>query len=303
MTFALLALGLIVGLTARRLNSLPAASSEWINGFIINIALPAMILLRIPALELNHTALIPVTLAWGVILVSASLVVVLARRQRWSREVTGAMLLVVPLSNSAYLGLPLIDAFADPEVLPYAIVYDQAGNFMGIAIYATIIVALYGRGDEPTAVSGIVKKVLTFPPFLTAIVALALPAGALPGPVPGVLKILATAMGPLAMVIVGMQLNLAVPPDLRRAVVAGCTIKLLVAPALVVATALALGLRGPAVAGGLLQAAMPPMITAGLIGIAAGFSRVLIVAVIGVASALGALTLPLAFEVAQLLSR
>jgi predicted permease len=298
MTFALLGLGLLLGLFARHARVLPSAASDWINGLIINIALPAMILLRVPAIELNREALIPMALAWCVILASAASVAWLGRVFRWPREILGAMLLVVPLSNTAYLGLPLIDALCEPAVLPYAILYDQIGNFMGVAIYASVVVALLGSDSDAVSVSGIAKRVFLFPPFLSAVIALALPPDAVPVTVLPVLQWLATAMGPMAMFLLGVQLETTVPAPMRRAVVVGGGIKLLAAPALVVGLAVVFDLRGPAVAGTLLQSAMPPMITAGLIGIAAGFSRAVIVALTGVASVASIATLPVAFYLA-----
>lgn len=298
MTFVLLGIGFALGLLARQSRSLPTGTSDWINGFVMNIALPAMIVLRMHGLELNRTALVPIALAWCVILSSALLVIWLSRRLRWPPNVTGAMLLIVPLGNTAYLGLPLIDAFTDGAALPYAILYDQIGNFVGVAIYATVIVAIFSHHSANTSAIAVVKKILLFPPFVAAMIALALPAGALPAIALPPLKLLATTMGPMAMIIVGLQLELSVPPTLRRAVAAACCIKLVLAPLLVAVLALALNLRGPAVEGALLQSAMPPMITAGLIGMAAGFSRSLIIAVTGIASVLGIISLPLVFYIA-----
>lgn len=294
-TFPLLAIALACGLVARRFRLASAGTPDLINAYIINIALPAMILQRVPALELNVAALVPVAFAWLVVLASAALVLLAARYYRWSAAITGALLLTVPLSNSAYLGLPLIGALFAADALPYAILYDQLGNFMALAIYGSIVIAAFELSGRRPSVLGIGRRILTFPPFIFLMIALALPAGALPAWSHGPLALLGASMGPCAMIIIGLQFELAVPTGLRRPLMVGCALKLVVAPALVVAAAMALGLRGPVTQASAMQAAMPPMITAGLLGMAAGFSKPLIVAMIGVATAASALTLPVVY--------
>ncbi len=291
MALTLLGAGLLAGLIVRRLRWFDAAAPDRINAFIIYLALPALILLRVPSLELERAALLVVGCAWLVILGSAALVLLAARALRWPREVTGALLLVVPLSNSAYLGLPLIDALLAPEALPYAILYDQLGNFMALAVYASVVIAMWGgHGPRPTA-SGVLRRVVSFPPFVAVLVALFLMPATLPDWAHGPLALLAATMGPLAMFIVGLQLELRVSRELRGPLVFATLARLLVAPLIVVAAAALLPLDGVAYHATLAQSAMPPMITAGLMGMAAGFSRPLIVAVLGVATLASAATL------------
>ena len=295
MTFAVLAVALAVGLAARRFRLAPAGASDLINGYIIYVALPAMILQRVPALELNATALVPVAFAWLVILSSAALIALAARHYRWSKPVTGALLMTVPLSNTAYLGLPLIGALFAADAIPYAILYDQLGNFMALAIYGSIVIAVLEHAGRTPSVTGIARRIVRIPPFPVTVLALALPPGALPGWAADPLALLAASMGPCAMVIIGLQLELTVPGDVRRPLVIGSLVKLVLAPGLVLLVAGVFGLSGPAIQATVMQAAMPPMITAGLLGMAAGFSRPLIVAMIGVTTLASALTLPAAY--------
>nr|WP_291838863.1 hypothetical protein [Candidatus Microthrix sp.] len=54
-------------------------------------------------MQLTTDAVVPVVTAWCMVFVGAAAVWVVARRAGWSREVTGALLLVVPLAIPAFL--------------------------------------------------------------------------------------------------------------------------------------------------------------------------------------------------------
>lgn len=290
--FSWLAAGFIAGLIARRALTIPDAAPDAINTYIIYLALPAMILLRVPALELDARALLPVGFSWLVVLGSAAVVLVLARVYRWSREVAGALLMVVPLSNSAYVGIPVTDALTGGTATPYAILYDQLGNFVALSVYGTLITAIYGQ-NERVSLTRLARRILLFPPFLTLLVALALTPGSLPAAVTTPLGWLGATMGPAAMFIVGVQLDLTVPASLRKPLGYGVAITLVFAPGLALGAAMVLGGGGDAARAAILQAAMPPMITAALLAMAAGFSRRLTIAMVGIGSLCSLLTVPL----------
>jgi len=111
------------------------------------------------------------------------------------------------------------------------------------------------------------------------------------------LKLLAASMGPLAAFSIGFSLQFKIPSSLKTPLTAGLILRLLVAPALVYSATQFFLLSGPAVTASVVQAAMPSMITAGLIGIAAGYSQKLIIAMLGVSTLLSLVTLSALFTV------
>ncbi len=292
MMFAWLLAGFIVGLIARRTVPLPDATPDLINAYIVRVALPAVILLRVPALTLDQSALLPVGTAWLVVLICSSVVVLLSILNQWPRDVTGALLMVAPLSNSAYVGIPVIDTLTEGTGTPYAIMYDQFGMFMAVSIYGSLVVALYGSRGRVTAGS-VLRRIVLFPPFGVMLLALALPADALPDALTLPLTVLGWTMGPLAMFIVGSQLDLSLAPTLRRPVAAGVGLKLMIAPIAALGLARTIGGDVQAIQATTLQAAMPSQITAALMAMTAGFSRRLTMAVVGYGSIAALLTLPL----------
>ena len=90
----------------QRIKQFPQNSAAVLNTYVIYVALPALVLNEIPKLELDHRALLPILMAWAVMVFSAGLTFLTARLLKWPRPVTGAMLLVVTLGNTGFVGIP-----------------------------------------------------------------------------------------------------------------------------------------------------------------------------------------------------
>jgi len=143
----LLAVGLclLIGLSLRHARGLdPDRTAATLNTFAIYVPLPALILRQLAVLEAGPELLLPAVAPWVLLLASAALVLALARLWGWERGTLGALLLVVPLGNTSFLGLPLTEAWLGAEALPAAIIYDQVGSFSALAIYGSLIVARFG---------------------------------------------------------------------------------------------------------------------------------------------------------------
>ncbi|MBL8783546.1 MAG: AEC family transporter [Deltaproteobacteria bacterium] len=134
---------LFAGVALRFVRAFPGETAiPALNAFAIYVALPAVIVRQIPTLHASGAGLlVPALVPWVLLALSAGLIALVARRLRWSREVTRALMMVVPLGNTAFIGLPLVSALAGPDALPYAILYDQLGSFLALTIYGAFITA------------------------------------------------------------------------------------------------------------------------------------------------------------------
>lgn len=283
----LLACGAVVG----RLRMLPDGTAEALDRFVIVLALPGIVLARVPDLTLDTATLVPIAVAWGQLLVLTALVLVASRVAGWSRSVTGTLLLCVPLGNTSFLGFPAVEALLGDEHLGYAIVYDQLGTFLALATWGTFVAARYGTGTTRTAVA-VARRVVTFPPFVALIVALLLRTTGVPAVVDGVAEALGASLTPVTMVAIGLRLRLPERAALGP-LATGLGLRMLLAPALVLGLAALVGASGLAWETSTLEAAMPPMVTAGVIAIASGLDERLATALTGGGVILAMATLPL----------
>lgn len=295
--FILTVLFLLIGMGLRRLPRFPRETSQVLNLFVIHISLPALVLLKVPQLHFSLELLTPVFMPWIMLTVAALLVLVAARIFRWSRETIGALLLLVPLGNTSFLGIPMVRAFLGEAGIPAAILYDQFGSFLALSTYGTLVLALYGSSDRPTPTL-VLKKIVTFPPFLALLAALALHGLSFPGPALALLNSLAATLVPLVMIAVGYQLTLRLRPELLLPMFIGLAIKLVISPLIALLGCRLIGLENLAVQVAILEAGMPPMVSAGALAIMAGLAPELTAALVGVGILFSFLTLPL---LAQLL--
>lgn len=290
--YASLILLFAMGYLLKHLPKFPRDTATSLNLFVIYVSLPAMILHQVPTLRFSSSMLLPALLPWAMLALSAGLVVLGARALGWPRDVTAALLLVVPLGNTSFLGLPMVSGFFGSDKVAYAILYDQFGTFPALSIYGTLVLAYYGGNETPTPAQ-IARKIITFPPFIALLLALATSGLRYPTAVASAFKLIAASLVPVVMVAIGFQYKLAIDKQHLPPLAVGLSIKLVIAPLAALGLCLALGLNGMVAKVSVFEAAMPPMVTAGALAIMAGLAPELTAAMVGVGILLSFATLPL----------
>lgn len=283
---------LAAGQIMRRIPGFPADTDRGLNLYVIYVALPALILVQVPRLALSRDLLVPVLMPWAVVLFAGLLTWGICRLARWPREIAGALLLMVPLGNTSFLGIPMVQQFFGESGIPYAILYDQFGSFLALSTYGTLVLALYSGAKRPRPLE-ILKRIVFFPPFLALAAALALRGSGLPGWLLALLETTARSLVPVVLVAIGLQLHLRLPAAEVLPFVAGLGIRLLVTPLCFILACSLAGLAGPAVQVALFETAMPPMVTAGALASVAGLRPRLCSALVGFGIIASFLTLPL----------
>ena len=295
--FILIISFMLVGVGLRRIQKFPDNSAIVLNLFVIYVSLPAMVLLKVPELSFSRELLAPAFMPWVMLVLSVGILFALSKVFNWDRETFGALLLLVPLGNTSFLGIPMVQVFFGDEGIPYAVLYDQLGSFLALATYGSVVIAIYGKGNDRPTMKSVIKRVLTFPPFLSLLVALALRSVPLPDSFFLLLKPLAGTLIPVVMIAVGFQLTLQLNSDVLKPMAAGLVVKLILAPCLAFMLCRILGLNSIAAQISVFEAGMPPMVSAGAMAIMAGLSPKLTAAMVGFGIFLSFATLPLLFKV------
>lgn len=260
----LLAMCFGLGALLRRTRKAPDATPSVLGAWIIEVALPATILRYVPELTwdpaLAFTGMIP----WVAFGISVGVFAALRPLFKWDRRTTACLMLVAGLGNTSFLGLPICEALYGVEAIPIALVADQIGSFLTLSTLGLVVLA-WGDGAAVSS-RAIARRILTFTPFWALIAALLLRAAPpLPEQLNEVLGRLSATLGPLALFSVGFQLQLG---DLRarmRDVSIGLGVRLLIAPLVALIFALTAGLNGLVGSVTIVEAGMPPMITAGIL--------------------------------------
>lgn len=285
---ACLALGVVVA----RLFKPPPMLAQNLNWWVLNIALPALILHLMPSLQIDwHLWFLPASM-WFVFLGAWGFFVVVGKWLHWSREQIGCLTLVCGLGNTSFIGFPMVEALRGQAGLTLAAVTDQLGTFPCLVIGGTIVAALYSGGKPQASV--IIRKIALFPPFGAFL--LGLGAGQLGGWPPlldGIFVKVGATLVPLALFSVGLQLRLRPAPGQMTAAAVGLSWKMGIAAAIVGASGLLFGID-PAVHNiAVLQTSMAPMISAAILAEQSDLDPPLANAVLSIGILLSFVTVPL----------
>ncbi|MFT4249495.1 MAG: AEC family transporter [Pseudomonas sp.] len=289
--FALILAMLALGLLFARLRALPENTADVLNRVVLYLCLPASVLTYVPRLHLDVSVAGLVALPWLLAAVAMGLVWLSTRLFGFRREEHAALLMCVVLTNSSFIGFPMVRALLGDAALPYAVVYDQFGTFVLLSSFGLYVVARYS-GDTPPSARQVALRMLSFPPLWALLVAATLMPAQPPAWIGAALKSLADAMLPLVMLAVGFSLRLRLPLDELGPLGVGLLLKLLVMPVLALPLAWALGLQGLMLRTGVLETAMPTMITAAALTIAHRLAPRLAAAMVGYSILLSLLTVP-----------
>lgn len=262
--FLLLIVCLLLGILVARIVQLPPNLASGLNWWVVNIALPAMVLHLIPQLQFTLDMWFLVASQWLVFALSWILFAIIGKMLRWSPRRIGALTLVCGLGNTAFVGYPMIEALRGQPGLALATIADQPGCFVMLALGGSLAIAVYS-GARIRA-EDIAKRVILFPPFLALLVGIA--AGVLggwPSLVDSVLSRIGDSLVPLALFSVGLQVRMQFESGQAGAVAIGLLYKLLLAPLIIYALGAALGISGLTLTISVLQSAMAPMISAAIL--------------------------------------
>lgn len=289
--FALILAMLALGLLFQRFQVFGADAAETLNRVVLYVCLPAAVLRYAPQLQLGRDLLAVAAVPWLLLLASVALVSLASRWLQLSRERHAVLLLTVALGNTSFLGYPLVRALLGDAALPYAVIFDQFGAFLILSTFGLYVLARFGGDREPT-IGEITLRIVRFPPFVALLIGLTLMPVEPPSFVANGLQRLADALLPLAMLAIGLSIQLVLPREELRPLALGLSLKLVVMPLLALLIAPLLGMGGLAHDAVVLEAAMPPMITAGALAIAHNLAPRLAAAMVGYGILLSLLTLP-----------
>ena len=283
----------LAGGLLRSFGKLPQSTPSVLNGFIIHVSLPAITLLYIHELSVSAEVLYMAAMPWLHFGLGALFFLFLGRFLNLPKTTVGALMLTGGLGNTSFLGLPMIEAFYGKEGLASGIIVDQLGSFLVLSTLGITVAGIYSADGRPTA-GEIVKRIVFFPPFIALILAVILIPVDYPVWFTAVLQRLGDTLAPLALFSVGYQLN---PVHFKGNVTNLCIglgFKLLLAPFLLYILYIhILGLEGLPIKVTIFEAAMPPMITAGIIATEHGINPPLASLMVALGVILSFLSLPL----------
>ena len=309
---------IVFGYGLKRLRVLHPAHVPIFNGLVINVTLPALVLLgllRAPALRAR--LVLPPLALLGAQLVLLGVIYVLGRTLRWSPALRGAMLLVGVFGNTSFIGYPLTLALF-PRQFPLTILLDQFGMTPWMYLTAALAGAYFGSTHHGCTHYGshvqnnspghwaAIARFFRSPIFLSAVLGLGLHSLPVPaalsqtpslrvlgGIVRQCLGYLGQGTTPLVLLALGVALRPGAALKQPGPLLLACGSKLLLCPLLVWGLCRLLGIHGEVRADTILEAAMPTAVMASVLAGQNDLEGDFAAGVVFTATVLSALTNPM----------
>jgi predicted permease len=286
-----------LGMLLRASGRLPESAPSALNGFVVNVSLPALTLVTVHGLRLEPQLAFAALMPWLLFGIGLAFFWAVGRLLQLSRPTVGALALTGSLANTSFIGLPMIETWYGPQYLGVGIVIDQLGSYLVLSTLGVLLAgvcAAGARGGARLDLRALARKVFTFTPFVSLLLALALMPVSYPAWLDTLLQRLAATLVPLALVSVGFQMRLSQIRGRVRLLAIGLGFKLVLGPALVLMVlAGLLGQRGDLIQVTVFEAAMGPMIGAAIVAMDHDLDPSLVTLMVGLGIPLSFATLPL----------
>jgi predicted permease len=292
--FLLIGVCIIAGMLIRNAGILPKDAHKGINTWIIYIALPAVSFKYLPSInwsyELLFPAIVPIIVALGGFLYTRFIF----KNSSLDKPSIGGLSLITSLSNTSFVGFPLVAAYYGEQEIGTAVICDQI-TFLLLATVG-VIVAINASESHTLTADIIVKKVLFFPPLIGCTAALTLPHLVDITPLNPLFDKLAGTVAPLALFSIGLQLQFEGWKNEIKTISTSLFYKLLIGPAIVTCIALIFQLKGKLIQVSIFEMAMPSLLSAAVVANEYNLNPRLTNLVVGIGIILGFFTTALWFN-------
>jgi len=276
-----LVIGLIgLGTLMKKSSLFTENTPEVLNKFVLNISLPAIIVISIPKLKVDLNMIIPLGIHWISFIFHIVLILIISKWFKFSKKVMGALLVVSTMGNTAFLGIPMIKTFFGAEALSYGILYDQLGTGIAYIVMGAFVLPLFTKEKKKSPLQ-VFKDLLIFPPFVALILGFLFIYIPFPSVLENFLGSISATLVPCAMIAVGFQMKYKLPRTTLLPLGIGLWTKLVIIPIFSYFLITIFGNDSLAAKTSVLQSGMPPLITAGALAINAQLEEDLCASLVG----------------------
>ncbi len=276
------------GVLLRRFRVMPENAHTVLNNFIIYISLPALVIKSLRIIPMTPAYFSAALMPWIMFLLAAMLFLTLERFKVFNRSTALALMITAGLANTSFIGIPVIEALYGKQYVPVGVIIDQMGTFLLVSLVVIPLIDFLRIGEFSLRVA--LRNLFVFPPFIALLLAFVFQYLRPIELVYAVADRLAETLAPLALVSVGLQWQLGSLRIFAKELSLGLGFKLVLAPVVIWFIYSSAGyipdLRKIVV----LEAAMGPMITGGIIAMQKNLNPPLVAAMLSVGIPLSLLT-------------
>ena len=227
---------------------------------------------KIYPLELSFETLELVFMFNTIILGNLILAFLFGKLLRLEKKTLATFVIVATFGNTSFIGLSYIDTFYGQDYVVYALIYDLFGSFLLLVSLGMIIIN-WGSGQHVNF-KAITKSVIFFPPIIMFFITVISKAFTVPVFVLNTMETIGATLVPIAMIAIGMKLELKNIFYKIKVVTSAIILKMLIVPVIVlIAFSFFYNLDDVWSKTTILEAAMPPMTMAVVLAIKGGLDE------------------------------
>jgi len=247
-------------------------NSKELVEFVIYFSLPAIVFAKIYPLELTYETLELIFMFNTIILGNLLLSYLIGKLFKLDKKTLATFMIIATFGNTSFIGFSYIDSFYGQDYVVYALIYDLFGSFLLLVSLGMIIIN-WGSGQHVNF-RGIAKSVLFFPPIIMFFATVLVKSFEVPIFIMNTMETIGATLVPIAMIAIGMKLELKNLFYKLKLVSAAILIKMLIVPVVVlIAFQIFYNLDDTWSKTTILEAAMPPMTMAVVLAIKGGLDE------------------------------
>jgi len=247
-------------------------NSKELVEFVIYFSLPAIVFAKIYPLELTYETLELIFMFNTIILGNLLLSYFVGKLFKLDKKTLATFMIIATFGNTSFIGFSYIDSFYGQDYVVYALIYDLFGSFLLLVSLGMVIIN-WGSGQHVNF-KGIARSVIFFPPIIMFFVTVLVKSFEVPVFIMNTMETIGATLVPIAMIAIGMKLELKNLFYKLKLVSAAILVKMLIVPVIVlIAFQVFYNLDDIWSKTTILEAAMPPMTMAVVLAIKGGLDE------------------------------
>ena len=247
-------------------------NSKQLVDFIIYFSLPAIVFSKIYPLELDTKILWLILMFMAIIFFNLFLSYCVGKMMRLNRVTLATFMIMATFGNTSFIGFSYIDAFYGQDYIVYGVIYDIFGSFL-LLVSVGMIIITWGSGRK-NSILNISKSIFLFPPMIIFFITIFAKNFEVPKFIIYTSQNLGSTLVPIAMIAIGMKLELKHIFSRLHIVTVAVVLKMLIVPIIILFTfKYFYGVDETWVKVTLIEVAMPPMTMATVLAIKGGLDE------------------------------
>ncbi|OCL85890.1 AEC family transporter [Arcobacter porcinus] len=181
-------------------------NSKQLVDFIIYFSLPAIVFSKIYPLDLDLNILWLILMFNAIIFANLFLSYLIGKLLKLNRISLATFMIMATFGNTSFIGFSYIDAFYGQDFIVYGLIYDIFGSFL-ILVSVGMIIITWGSGRK-NSINSIFKSIFLFPPVIMFFITILAKNFEIPKFILLTSENLASTLVPIAMIAIGMKLEL-----------------------------------------------------------------------------------------------